>query len=172
MRKSDLYLVFGILLLLGGLLFVTATAMFLADPSYGDPGIAAGSGVCSTILVVPAAILLFLYWRASAQDKVLRTVAAFLRSVREISVQDVAARLEKTPAEAELLISQAVAAGYAQGFLDLREGKFVSTAWGVFGGGAPPSGPPGSQFCRECGTRIEKAPGQGFWQCPHCGNIQ
>ena len=200
MKKNVLFLVFGILLLLGGLLFVTATVVFLTDPSYGGVGIAAASGACSGVLVVPAAILLFLYWRASAQDKVLQTVGAILRSVREIGVQDVAAKLKKTPAEAEVLISQTVAAGYAQGFLDPREGKFVATAWGAFApgqvpqiiiqapaipqsayppaygapayGGAPPSGPPESRFCRECGSRIEKVPGQAFWQCPHCGNIQ
>ncbi len=195
MKKNVLYLVFGILLLLGGMLFVMATAAFLVDPAYGGVGIAAASGACSAVLLAPAAILLFLYWRASAHDKVLQTVGAILRSVREIGVQDVASKLKKTPAEAEVLVSEAVAAGYAQGFVDPREGKFVATAWGAFApgqvpqiiiqapaipqpmypapvGGAPPSGPPESRFCRECGSRIEKVPGQTFWQCPHCGNIQ
>jgi hypothetical protein len=197
MKKNVLFLVFGILLLLGGLLFVMTTVVFALDPSYGGVGIAAASGACSGVLIIPAAILLYLYWRASAQDKVLQTVGAILRSVREIGVQDVAAKLKKTPAETEVLISQTVAAGYAQGFLEPREGKFVATAWGAFAPGqvpqiiiqapsipqpaypppaayspAAPTGPPESRFCRECGSRIERVPGQEYWKCPHCGNVQ
>ncbi len=98
MKTRGLFLAFGILLLLGGLPFVMATAVFLADPSYGGPGIAAGSGVCSAILLVPAAFLFFLYGRASAEEKGLRTVGAVLGSVREISIRDLAATLRKTPA--------------------------------------------------------------------------
>lgn len=199
MRKSVLFIVFGILLLLGGLLFLAATIVFMTDPSYGaSTGVAAFSGVCTAVLIVPAALLLYLYWRASAEDKVLQTVGAILRSVREIRILDLAAKLKKTPAEAEVLVSKTVAAGYVQGILDPREGKFVATAWGTLAPGqmpqiiiqappmpqayypptgpafgAPPAtGPPESRFCRECGSRIEKAPGQGYWKCPHCGNVQ
>ena len=137
-------------------------------------------------------------WKASAHDKVLQTVGAILRSVREIGIQDVAGKVGKTPAETEVLISESIAAGYVQGYVDPREGKFVATAWGAFAPGqmpqiviqapatpqaayppsyapsaaAPPSGTPESRFCRDCGSRIEKIPGQTYWQCPHCGNIQ
>ncbi len=197
MKKNVLFLVFGILLFLGGLVFLMGTIVFALDPAYGGVGIAAASGACAGVLIVPAAILLYLYWRASAQDKVLQTVGAILRTVREIRVQDLAAKLKKTPADAEVLISQTVAAGYAQGILDPREGKFVATAWGTLAPGqmpqiiiqapampqamyppapayasAPPTGPPESRFCRECGSRIERVPGQEYWKCPHCGNVQ
>ena len=194
--KKGTYLIFGILVLAAGLFFVLLTVVAATVPALGAPA-AAVMGACSAIFLVPAAILLYLYWRASAQDKVLQTVGAILRSVREIGVQDVAAKLKKTPAEAEVLISQTVAAGYAQGFLDPREGKFVATAWGAFAPGqvpqiiiqapsipqpaypppaayapAAPTGPPESRFCRDCGSRIERVPGQEYWKCPHCGNVQ
>jgi len=197
MKKSVLFIVFGILLLLGGLLFLATTLVFVTDPSYGGAGVAAFSGVCTAALIVPAAILLYLYWRASAEDKILQTVGAILRSVREIGILDLAAKLRKTPAETEVLVSKTVAAGYAQGILDPREGKFVATAWGTLAPGqmpqiiiqappmpqpyyppaprfgAPPAtGPPETRFCRECGSRIEKVPGQEYWKCPHCGNVQ
>jgi hypothetical protein len=197
MKRKSLYLIFGILLLLAGLFGVLLTIASAVTPDLGT-GIAIFFGVCSAGFLAPAVLLFYLYWRASAHDKVLQTVGAVLRSVREISVQDVAKRVGKTPAEAELLISQSIAEGYAQGFVDPREGKFVATAWGGFAPGqvpqiviqapaipqamyppsygpsaaAPPSGPPESRFCRECGSRIEKVPGQTYWQCPHCGNIQ
>jgi len=197
MKRKSLYLVFGILLLLGGLVGVLFTVVSAVAPELGT-GIAIFFGICSAVFLAPAVLLFYLYWRASAHDKVLQTVGAVLRSVREISVQDVATRVGKTPAEAEVLISQSIAEGYAQGFVDPREGKFVATAWGGFAPGqvpqiviqapaipqaaypppygpsaaAPPSGPPESRFCRECGSRIEKVPGQTYWQCPHCGNIQ
>jgi hypothetical protein len=197
MKRKSLYLTFGILLLLGGLFGVLLTIASAVTPDLGT-GIAIFFGVCSAGFLAPAVLLFYLYWRASAHDKVLQTVGAVLRSVREISVQDVARRVGKTPADAELLISQSIAEGYAQGFVDPREGKFVATAWGGFAPGqvpqiviqapaipqavypppyapfaaAPPSGSPESRFCRECGSRIEKVPGQTYWQCPHCGNIQ
>src|SRR5436190_238295 len=197
MKRKSLYLIFGILLLLCGLAGVLFTIVSAVAPELGT-GIAIFFGICSGVFLAPAIVLFYLYWRASAQDKVLQTVGAVLRSVREISVQDVASRVGKTPAEAEVLISQSIAEGYAQGFVDPREGKFVATAWGGFApgqvpqiviqapaipqtaypppygpaAGAPPTGTPESRFCRDCGIRIEKTPGQTYWQCPHCGNIQ
>src|SRR2546426_8677871 len=197
MKRKSLYLVLGILLLLGGLVGVLFTVASAVAPQLGT-GIAIFFGVCSGVFLAPAVLLFYLYWKASAHDKVLQTVGAILRSVREIGVQDIASRVGKTPAEAEVLISQSIAEGYAQGFMDPREGKFVATAWGGFapgqvpqiviqapaipqvaypppyGAGAPIplSGPPESRFCRECGSRIEKHPGQAYCQCSHCGNIQ
>ncbi len=198
MKRSVLYLVFGILMILGGLLFLAATVVFFLSPgNYGGLGVAATSAVCTGVLIVPAAILLYLYWRSTAEDKVLQTVGAILRSVREIYIQDLAAKLKRTPADTEVLVSKTVAAGYAQGVLDPREGKFTATAWGTLAPGqmpqiiiqapampqaayppppafgAPPAtGSPESRFCRECGSRIEKVPGQEYWKCPHCGNVQ
>lgn len=197
MKRKGLYLIFAILLLGGGVLGVLFAVVSVIEPTLGS-GPAVFFGICSGAFFAPAVILFYLYWKSSGHDKVLQTVGAILRSVREITVQDVAKRVGKTPADAEVLISQSIAAGYAQGFVDPREGKFVATAWGGFAPGlvpqiviqapaipqaaysppygpgspAPPSGPPESRFCRECGSRIEKVPGQAYWQCPHCGNIQ
>ena len=174
MKRKSLYLIFGILLLLCGLAGVLFTIVSAVAPELGT-GIAIFFGICSGVFLAPAIVLFYLYWRASAQDKVLQTVGAVLRSVREISVQDVASRVGKTPAEAEVLISQSIAEGYAQGFVDPREGKFVATAWGGFApgqvpqiviqapaipqaaypppygpaSGAPPTGTPESRFCRD-----------------------
>ncbi|TLZ55807.1 MAG: hypothetical protein E6K17_04975 [Methanobacteriota archaeon] len=197
MKRKSLYLVFGILLLLGGLFGLLLTVVAAVDPQFGA-GIALAFGICSGALLVPAVLLFYFYWRASSKDKVLQTVGAILRSVREIGIQDVAGKVGKTPAETEVLISESIAAGYVQGYVDPREGKFVATAWGGFApvqvpqiviqapampqaaypppyapsAAAPPSGTPESRFCRDCGSRIEKIPGQTYWQCPHCGNIQ
>src|SRR3989442_5287557 len=131
MKRKSLYLVLGILLLLGGLVGVLFTVASAVAPQLGT-GIAIFFGVCSGVFLDPAVLLFYLYWKASAHDKVLQTVGAILRSVREIGVQDIASRVGKTPAEAEVLISQSIAEGYAQGFMDPRGGKFVATAWGGF----------------------------------------
>ena len=197
MKRKSLYLIFGILLLLGGLFGILLTVVAALDPQFGA-GIAIAFGICSGAFLAPGVLLFYFYWRASAKDKVLQTIGAILRSVREIGIQDVAGKVGKTPAETEVLISESIAAGYVQGFVDPREGKFVATAWGAFAPGqvpqiviqapampqaaypppfgpsaaAPPSGTPESRFCRDCGSRIEKTPGQTYWQCPHCGNIQ
>src|SRR5207247_5235645 len=116
MKRKSLYLIFGILLLLAGLFGVLLTVVAAVEPQFGA-GIALVFGICSGAFLAPGVVLFSLYWRASAQDKVLQTVGAVLRSVREISVQDVASRVGKTPAEAEVLISQSIAEGYAQGFV-------------------------------------------------------
>src|SRR2546425_6894218 len=197
MKRKSLYLVFGILLLLGGLFGLLLTVVAAVDPQFGA-GIALAFGICSGALLVPAVLLFYFYWRASSKDKVLQTIGAILRSVREIGIQDVAGKVGKTPAETEVLISESIAAGDVQGFVDPREGKFVATAWGAFAPGqgpqiviqappmpqaaypppfgpsaaAPPSGTPESRVCPDCGSPIEEIPGQTYWQCPHCGNIQ
>ena len=98
MKRKSLYLIFGILLLLCGLAGVLFTIVSAVAPELGT-GIAIFFGICSGVFLAPAIVLFYLYWRASAQDKVLQTVGAVLRSVREISVQDVASRVGKTPAE-------------------------------------------------------------------------
>src|SRR5437867_758714 len=131
MKRRTLYLVLGVLLLIGGLFGVLLTAASAFSPQLGT-GIAILFGVCSAVFLAPAALLFYFYWRASARDNVLQTVGAILRSVREIHVQDVATRVGKAPAETEVLISQSIAEGYAQGYVDPREGKFVATAWGGF----------------------------------------
>src|SRR6266487_2054235 len=158
--KPVTYLVLGVLLVLGAAFWGLMTAVFVVTPSIGGESstpVAAVSGACTAIFAVPA-------------------------------------RVGKTPEEAEVLISQAVSKNLVQGYIDPRERKFVATALTSLGPGqipqiviqappptmaAPPPpapsspiGQPDVRYCRECGTRIERVPGQPYWKCPACGNVQ
>src|SRR6266699_2065052 len=195
--KPVTYLVLGVLLLLGAAFCGLMTAVFVVTPSIGGDSttpVAAVSGACTAIFAVPAVVVVYLYRQTKRRDETLETVGALLRSVREIPVAQVAARVGKTPEEAEVLISQAVSKNLVQGYIDPRERKFVATALTLLGPGqipqiviqappptmaAPPPpapsspiGQPDVRYCRECGTRIERVAGQPYWKCPACGNVQ
>jgi len=135
--RRTLYLVFGILLMLGGLFGVTLTLAAATMTDIGPYGTAAFA-VCTAGFVAPAVGLFYIYWRASARAKLYQEVGAILRSVRDVSVRDVAVKIGKTPAETELLIARTVAEGYAQGYVDPQKGMFVATAWGGFAPGQTP----------------------------------
>src|SRR2546422_569105 len=68
MKRKTLYLVFGILLLLGGLFGVLLTIASAVTPDLGT-GIAIFFGVCSGGFLAPAGLLMYLYWRAGAPPK-------------------------------------------------------------------------------------------------------
>ena len=179
---------FGILLVLGGLFMVVVTIAGASIPDVGPWAMVAFS-VCDAVLLVPGFLLLYLYMRASAQDKLYQSVGAILRSVRDIGVDEVAKRIGKTPAETEVLISETVAAGHAQGYVDPKERKFIATAWGGLAPGQVPqiyvqapapvyipqpvyAPPPPLQVVREivkvpckyCGTLVETT----ATECPRC----
>src|SRR2546422_6607002 len=65
MKRKTLYLVFGILLLLGGLFGVLLTIASAVTPDLGT-GIAIFFGVCSGGFLAPAVLLMYLYWRGGA----------------------------------------------------------------------------------------------------------
>src|SRR2546426_3797339 len=88
MKRKSLYLIFGILLLLGGLFGILLTVVAALDPQFGA-GIAIAFGICSGAFLAPGVLLFYFYWRASAKDKVLPTIGAILPSVRGIGIQDV-----------------------------------------------------------------------------------
>src|SRR2546425_3774534 len=110
MKRKSLYLVFGILLLLGGLFGLLLTVVAAVDPQFGA-GIALAFGICSGAFLVPAVLLFYFYWRASSKDKVLQTVGAILPSVRGSGIQDGAGEVGENPAGTEGPISASIAAG-------------------------------------------------------------
>lgn len=192
--KKTVQLILGILAAIGAAfwaLMVVAFAVMPPADTSGTPYVAF-SAACVVVFAVPAILFLYLYQQAKKREATSLTVTALLRSVREIPVQDVARRVGKTPEETEVLISQAISEGKVQGYLDRAHGKFLAMAWGAIGPGQvpqiiiqappaqavaapiapPPTGSPDVRFCRECGSRIERPPGQTYWKCPACGNVQ
>lgn len=190
-KHKTIYLILGVLGLLGTAIWALATVVMLAVPPAEnlESGIsyAAFSGACTLVFAVPTIVLLYLYLHSSRREREQLTIVSLLRSGPEISVKEVADRIRKTPDETEVLISKLVSDGTVQGYLERNARKFVAMAIGVMGPGqvpqiviqAPPAPPPVAgtgtperRFCRECGSPIERAPGQSYWQCSHCGNIQ
>lgn len=189
--KKTTYLILGVLCVIGAAFWALAVAAFLTVPPADTSGLpyVAFSAACLVVFAVPAVLFLYLFQLAKKREATQLTVTALLRSVREIPVADVARNVGKTPQETEILISQAISEGKVQGYLDRAHGKFLAMAWGAVGPGqvpqiviqAPPAaapaippsiGTPDVRFCRECGTRIERPPGQTYWKCPACGNVQ
>lgn len=200
MPPKTVPLVLGIFLLIGAALFLLATTGFLVGTSTTppDPGLAAVSGTCTAIFAIPGVLLLVVYRRAARRDERTAALAAILQNMREVAIADVARTLQETPAETIVLMSEAIAAGRVHGYIDSQSGKFVAWQWGSMPPPVPPPtgppqpaashsapAPPGPppvptptpvptepRFCRECGSALERVPGQTAYQCPNCGHIE
>ncbi len=194
MNRRLAYLVLGILLLVGAAFFALGTAVFLVPGvttgnATSNAGYAAFSGACTAALAIPAVLFLYFYRQAAEREKGQQMLVMLLRTVQEAPVREIAEKIGRTPSETESLIAKAVAEGQVHGYIDRRAGKWVATAVETPAPGPvpqviiqPPSapayapsattGPPETRYCRECGSLIERVPGQTFWKCTYCGNVQ
>ncbi len=193
MHHKSVPLVLGILLLIGAAFFLVAAIGLAVGTSTtpADPGVAAVSAVCTAILAIPGAVLLVLYRQWTRKDSQVRTVVAILASVREISIAEVAQGIQATPAQTIVLVSDAIASGQVHGYVDPQAGKFITIASGtsrppflappIAPPVAPPATPPAPapqvppivpRFCRECGSLLERVPGQTGYACPNCGHVE
>ena len=136
--KDVALLTLGGILLAGGILGVTATAV-IGTPPY----IVWGYVLCSVTGVVPGSILLFYGWRAHKEEQSLVEFAAWIKTYRRISLDDLAKNLGKTRFETERVLANAVDRGLVQGIVDRTTDEFV----------------------------VKESIGQQIFvdQCPHCG---
>lgn len=187
MKKTSLYLVLWILFLMPTLFGVLATVVVAASPVTfaSTPWAVAFFGVCTGGFAIPT-VLFFLFWRKETKRiGQLEAVGAILRAYREIPIADLARQLGKEPAYAERAAAEAVAAGFAQGWIDRERAVFYSGAVAMYGSQSPSFAPPQTvvvvqpsaqpdeaRYCRECGSRVNRIPGSASWQCPSCGNTQ
>jgi hypothetical protein len=187
MKKRSLYLLLWILLLMPTLFGVLATVVVAAAPGEfaNAPWAFALFGVCTGGFAIPT-VLFFLLWRKeSKRIGQLEAVGAILRAYREIPIADLARQIGKDPAQAERAAAEAVAAGFAQGWVDRQRAIFYSGAVATYGAPTPSYTPPQTivvvqpsaqpqeaRYCRECGTRMNRIQGTASWQCPSCGNVQ
>lgn len=188
MKRGSLFLILWILFLMPTLLGVLLTIVVAASPvQFADtPWALAFFGVCTGGFALPT-VIFFLAWRREAKRAGrLEAVGAILRAHREIAIADLARQVGMEPAEAERVAAEAVAAGFAQGWIDRQQGVFyggVVVPYGI--PSAPVAAPPQTivvvqpapqpdeeRFCRECGNRVARISGTASWRCPACGNVQ
>ncbi len=112
-----------ILLAVGGFVMVFALIVVFVTLAF-TPIVAY---ICIPGGVVPAAIALlfgFIEWH---REKQLKEFAALLERYRRVRMDDLAAKLGKTPMETEKLLTRALELKYVEGVMDRATGEFVLT---------------------------------------------
>ena len=188
-RRATIYLVLWILLIVPTFLAVLTLAYSLAAPEVVGYGVWPIFVVCSGGTAFPLLIFVALWWKHHRRYRALSDLAASLRVYREIPLGDLARRFRKTENEIEALVAAAVSEGYATGWIDLANRRFVSSVADSPLAAAPPAPPqrplaatepsaerpgltPPARFCRKCGNRVYPVAGTDEWECWSCGSVQ
>ena len=122
MRAERLYYFLGV----AGL---TATFALAVIGGYGamigvpDAGLA--GGVCSVSFLIPSLVFLYYSRQKTAVDPRLMDLADVLKGYRHISLDELAAKIQTTPEEAELLVAACLGRGYVQGQIDPESKTFT-----------------------------------------------
>jgi len=127
MKAEGLYYFLGI-----GCL--TATFVFLMIGVYGSiavvPDAGLAGGLCALAFLIPGLVFL-LYWRQRGSlDRRLEELAEVLRGYRQLAIADLAAKIDSTPDDAELLVAACIGRGYIHGHIDSKEKTFIQETEG------------------------------------------
>ncbi len=103
--------------------------LFLVIGLYGiavginDAGLA--GSVCFTAFIVPGIFFLYYWRRSTAIDRTLVSLVDILKGYPEITLKDLAAKIETTPQQAEILVAACIGRGLIRGHIEKQGNKFV-----------------------------------------------
>ena len=147
-------------------------------------------GVCAVLFAVPGILLLWVWQRATREEKFVTLVAATLPVQQQLSARDLAAMAGSSEEVAEGIVLRALPKGRIPGVWDPAGRRLV------YGLAAPqppvavpppvvavaipepiPPAPPTvdpaqRRYCRRCGTPVNWDLERNLWKCPACGNEQ
>jgi len=147
-------------------------------------------GVCAVLFAVPGILLLWLWQRASREERFIALVAATLPVQRHLTARDLAAMAGSSEEAAEGMVLRALPKGRIPGVWDPAGRRLL---YGVAAPPPPAAAPPPvyaapvidpvaatpaaaepapRRFCRHCGTPVNWDPHRSLWKCPACGNEQ
>jgi hypothetical protein len=157
--KDTAYLVLGVLLLIGGVLGITAETV-AGSPAYFVWGLV----LCGGAGVAPGLVLLVLGWKARIEEKQLVEFSSWVRTYRRIPMNDLAKNLGKTRFETEKILAKTVDRGLAHGVIDRSTDEFVlqeSIGQSIF-----------VENCPRCGAHIGRwfFPEERF-VCQYCNQV-
>lgn len=96
----------------GWVLLVLAALTFVCTPLAAvdnEPGVAATFGVLGTIFLIPGALLMWKGIQRQREDQAQEMMVAFVRSHDAFSIDELAAFVNKSPAEAKVMLSRDIA---------------------------------------------------------------
>lgn len=141
--KDTAYLLLGSILLILGVLGVTATLT-----SVRPDLLVWGFVLCSTTGVAPGTILIVLGWRLRKEERYLVEFSSWIKTYRRIPMSDLAKNLGKTRFETEKILAQAVDRQLVSGIVDRSTDEFVvreSIGQQIF-----------VEMCPHCAARINR----------------
>lgn len=158
--KDTIYLVLGSLLLIGGIVGITAESVAEPSPSYRLWGLV----LCGATGVVPGLLLLILGWKARQEEKLLVEFSTWVKTYRRVPMNDLARNLGKTRFETEKILVQAVDRGLVRGIIDRSTDEFVlqeSVGQQIF-----------VDKCPRCAAKVGRwfFPEERF-VCPYCNQV-
>lgn len=167
--KDSVYLFFGALLFLVGILGLFGAAGYQAsvpqtDPNYNPNVLPIVGGLCALGGVLPGALLLFLGFRARRREGELVEFAAWVHTYRRIGFVDLARKLKKTPTDTEKILVEVADRGLVRGFIDRATNEFViqeAIGQEVF-----------IDHCPRCGASVQQRYLVGETiRCPYCTSV-
>jgi hypothetical protein len=140
----------------------TGMVTYPSEPGHVNSGI---FWICfsAIALIVPSVILVLLGLKARAANRRIEKLAAMANAASRLPLQQVAADLGVSQAEARELLYDAINHGYVAGRLDLEQGVFIS---GTAHAGVQQL----NMHCRNCGatSTVIVSVGQPSL-CKYCG---
>ena len=123
MKTERLYFYFGVTSLA---LAVGFLALGLYGTVVGTPNAPIAGGVCFVIFVVPAYLFLSYWSRKAGMEKQLRMLADVLKGYRQLSMKELAVKIDCSEEDAEFLTAACIGRGYVRGRIDVTGKTFIS----------------------------------------------
>lgn len=123
MKIERLYFYLGALSLALAIVFL---ALGLYGTAIGTPDSLLAGGICFMVFLLPAFLFLDYWSRRTGLDRRLRILADVLKGYRQISMEELAGKIDCSKEDAEFLAAACIGRGYVRGRIDPKEEAFIS----------------------------------------------
>jgi len=125
MRVETLCFRFGVACIVLALAFAVV-ALYGAAANVHDAPLAGGA--CAILFFVPGAVFMLYQYRWRELDRQLAELGSVLKGYQEVTMDELAGKLNVKPDEAELLVAACIGRGYVRGTIVAGERRFVLAA--------------------------------------------
>ncbi len=106
--------------------FLVSAAVLATATGPQNAALAPAAALCAIAFLVPGVAFFSMWRRIRIRELGLSQVGALLQSYRVVRIREMAEKLRKSEEDTEQIIALAIAAGYARGRVDARNGWFIA----------------------------------------------